>query len=51
MEIKGIDVSAYNPVTDYAKVREAGIRAAILRITQSDNSPDPTFLKNYTSAL
>ena len=47
MEIKGIDVSAYNPVTDYAKVREAGIRAAILRITQSDNSPDPTFLKNY----
>lgn len=48
MEIKGIDVSSYNPVTDYAKVREAGIRTAILRVTQSDNSADPVFFKNYT---
>lgn len=30
MEIRGIDVSAYNRVTDYKKVAKAGIKVAIL---------------------
>lgn len=47
MEIKGIDVSSYNPVTDYSAVADSGIRTAILRIAQSGNRIDPSFEKNY----
>lgn len=48
MEIKGIDVSSYNPVTDYSAVADSGIKAAILRITRFGNRIDPSFEKNYT---
>lgn len=47
MDIRGIDVSAYNPVTDYARVAGDKIKIAILRITERGNVIDPTFEKNY----
>lgn len=47
MEIKGIDVSSYNPVTDYSAVADSGIQTAILRITQRGNKADPSFEKNF----
>lgn len=47
MELYGIDVSAYNPVSSYTLVARAGKKVAILRVTERDNRPDPTFEKNY----
>ncbi len=47
MDIKGIDVSAYNGTIDYAKVAEAGIKTAVLRITERGNVIDPAFENNY----
>lgn len=46
MELRGIDVSAYNTVTNYQEVAEEGIRVAILRITEKGNAVDPTFERN-----
>lgn len=48
MDIKGIDVSADNPVEDYGAVADAGIKIAILRITEEENITDPTFEDNYS---
>lgn len=54
MEIKGIDVSSYQENPDWAKVKKAGIKFAILRIHQK-NGPDASFEHNYkgckTSAI
>lgn len=47
MEIRGIDVSAYNGGIDYKKVADSGVRVAILRITERGNITDPTFENNY----
>ena len=47
MEIKGIDLSSYNPVTSYSAIADSGIKASILRISQSENKADPSFEKNY----
>lgn len=47
MELKGIDVSAYNTVTSYERVAGSGVKAAILRITEQGNVADPTFEANY----
>lgn len=47
MEIRGIDVSAYNPVTDYKRVAGDGMKFAILRITERGNTVDSAFEKNY----
>lgn len=47
MDIKGIDVSAYNGAIDHKKVAQAKIRVAILRITERGNVIDPTFESNY----
>lgn len=47
MDIRGIDVSAYNPVSDYAAVAADGVKIAILRITERGNVIDPTFESNY----
>lgn len=47
MELYGIDVSAYNPVTSYARVAASGRKVAILRVTERNNQPDPTFERNY----
>lgn len=46
MELRGIDVSAYNTVTNYQEVAKEGIRVAILRITEGGNAVDPTFERN-----
>lgn len=47
MDIRGIDVSAYNRVDDYAKVAGDKIKIAILRITERGNVVDSTFERNY----
>lgn len=47
MEIKGIDLSSYNPVISYSAIADSGIKAAILRTTQSENKVDSSFEKNY----
>lgn len=47
MEIRGIDVSAYNTVTNYREVAKHGIKVAIMRITERGNKIDPTFYANY----
>ena len=46
MELRGIDVSAYNTVTNYQEVAKEGIRVAILRITEKGHAVDPTFERN-----
>lgn len=48
MDIKGIDVSAYNPVEDYGAVADAKIKIAVLRITERGNIADPIFEDNYS---
>ena len=45
MEIKGIDLSSYNPVTSYSAITDSGIKAAILRISRSQNRIDPSLKK------
>ena len=47
MDIKGIDVSAYNGAIDYKRVSADKIKIAILRITERGNVIDPTFENNY----
>lgn len=47
MDIKGIDVSAYNGTIDYKKVSADKIKTAIIRITERGNIIDPTFENNY----
>lgn len=50
--MKGIDVSVYQGEIDWAKVKQAGIGFAILRIGYGmyDNQKDVTFERNYTEA-
>lgn len=40
---KGIDVSAYNVITDYRKVQNAGVQFAILKIIRKDLTLDKLF--------
>lgn len=47
MDIKGIDVSAYNGKIDHASVAADGVKIAILRITERGNVIDPAFENNY----
>lgn len=47
MEIRGIDVSAYNQVTSYEEAARSGIKVAIMRVTERGNTADPTFYTNY----
>lgn len=47
MEIKGIDVSAYQGNIDWETVADYGMGFAILRITEKGNVIDSTFEKNY----
>ena len=46
MEYKGIDVSSNNKNPDWKKVKAAGIRLAVLRITQRYGL-DSSFEHNY----
>ena len=53
LEIKGIDVSRYQGNIDWQKVKNAGIKFAMLRLCSSNNSGlyiDPTFEQNYNNA-
>lgn len=47
MDIKGIDVSAFNGAVDYEKVAAERVKIAILRITERGNIVDPAFEPNY----
>lgn len=47
MEIKGIDVSAWNGNIDWKTVADYGMGFAILRITEKGNKTDSTFERNY----
>ena len=47
MEIKGIDVSAYQGKIDWGTVADYGMGFAILRITEKGNKTDSTFEQNY----
>lgn len=47
MEIKGIDVSAWNGNIDWKTVADYGMGFAILRITEKGNKTDSTFEQNY----
>lgn len=47
MEIKGIDVSAYQGKIDWETVADYGMGFAILRITEKGNKTDSTFEQNY----
>lgn len=51
MEIKGIDVSAWNGVIDWQKVANYGMGFAILRITEKGNKTDSTFERNYAGCI
>ena len=51
MEIKGIDVSAWNGVIDWQKVANYGMGFAILRITEIGNKTDSTFERNYAGCI
>ena len=47
MEIKGIDVSAWQGKIDWKKVSDYGMGFSILRITEAGNVIDPYFEANY----
>lgn len=48
MEIKGIDVSAWQGKIDWKKVADYGMDFAILRITEAGNIVDKYFEANLT---
>lgn len=48
MEIKGIDVSAWQENINWDTVADYGMGFAILRITENGNVTDKYFEKNYT---
>lgn len=43
-ELRGIDISAYNVITDYDKVKRAGVQFAILKIIRKDLQLDQLFV-------
>lgn len=51
MEIKGIDVSAYQGNIDWKTVADYGMGFAILRITEKGNVVDSTFETNYKGCI
>ena len=51
MEIKGIDVSAYQGKIDWKTVADYGMGFAILRITEKGNKIDSTFEQNYKGCI
>lgn len=53
LKIQGIDISKYQGNIDWQKVKNAGIKFAMLRLCSSNNSGlyiDPTFEQNYNNA-
>ena len=51
MEIKGIDVSAYQGDIDWKTVADYGMGFAILRITEKGNKTDSRFEENYQGCI
>jgi GH25 family lysozyme M1 (1,4-beta-N-acetylmuramidase) len=51
LEIKVVDVSAWNGNVDYNTVKQVGITAGIIRITERYNKTDSYFEKNYAGML
>lgn len=49
--ITGIDVSAYQPKIDWAKVRDGGHRFAYLKATEGESYVSPTFKAQWNGAL
>lgn len=47
MRTKGIDVSSWNGVVDWGKVKTAGVEFAILKIIRKDMNPDKQFENNW----
>ena len=43
-----IDVSSYNKITDYQKVKDSGVKSAILKVVKKDNTPDNLFETHYS---
>lgn len=43
---KGIDISGYNEVTDYSKIKADGVQFAILKIIRKDLLEDKLFMKH-----
>lgn len=43
MRIRGIDVSGYNKITNYAKAKSAGVEFAIIKVIRKDGQPDKLF--------
>ena len=44
---RGIDVSSYQGLIDWKKVKAAGIEFAILKVARKDMTPDHQFEKNW----
>ncbi len=51
MEIKGIDVSAWNKKIDWKAVADYGMDFVILRVTEIENKVDSTFEFNYKECI
>lgn len=47
----GIDVSKYQGNIDFKKVKADGIEFVILKVTNKDNSIEPSFERNYKNAI
>lgn len=46
----GIDVSKWNGVIDWAKVKSSGMAFAVLKVTKKNNEPEEAFERNYAGA-
>lgn len=47
MKYKGIDVSCYNPITDYKAVADDGVQFAILKVIRKDGNADKLFEQHW----
>lgn len=50
MSVYGVDVSSYNGLIDWRKVKKAGFDFAILKIIRKDGNKDTAFERNYETA-
>ena len=46
-EYLGIDVAKWQGTIDWAKVKKAGVKLAILKVTQKNNTVESAFERNY----
>jgi lysozyme len=50
MPVQGIDISKYQGIIDWAKVRNAGIRFAYMKVSEGGDHVDDRFYDNWTAA-